>query len=189
MHLSRPYLPSPNSPKTPADEGWGAAVCCCCSGRSASPCARCLCRELSLSLLLLMLLADDAAAAAAVSGIMLLPFQRGMETETERSVCGYTLAGLNEGEGEVKVVVSHPVCGGMRGETDCGVSRSTMVEEGQRSNSICGEDIIHRLSRSVCLCFQTLRPRYSPLTLPPSHWRALAGWPQHECILMYRSVH
>ncbi len=92
--------------------------------------------------------------------------------------------------GEVKVVVvSHPVCGGMRGETDCGVRRSTMVEEGQRSNSICGEDIIHRLSRSVCLCFQTLRPRYSPLTLPPSHWRALAGWPQHECILMYWSVH
>ncbi|KAL1265462.1 hypothetical protein QQF64_003489 [Cirrhinus molitorella] len=79
-----------------------------------------------------------------------------MDVEMGRSVCGYTLAGLNEGEGEVKVVVSHPVCGGMRGETDCGVRRSTMVEEGQRR-----EEDIHRLSLPVCLCFQTHRYRYS----------------------------
>lgn len=88
------------------------------------------------------MLADDAAAAVAVSGIMPLLFQRGNDVEMGRSVCGYTLAGLNEGEGEVKVVVSHPVCSGMRGETDCGV-RSRYYgggEEGQRR----GEDI-HRL--------------------------------------------
>lgn len=96
-----------------------------------------------------MLLADDAAAAAAaVSDIMLPPFQQGMDVEMGQvCVCGYTLAGLNEGEGEVKVVVSHPVRGGMREETNCGARRSTMVEEGQR-----GEET-HRLS--LCLLSNT----------------------------------
>lgn len=182
IHLSRPYSPSPDlpySPKTPADVDWVAALCCCCccSGRSASPCARCLCRELSLSLLLLllMLLADDAAAAAAVSGIMLLLFQRGNDAEMVRSVCGYTPAGLNEGEGEVKVVVSHPVCSGMRGETDCGV-RSRLLWWRRRGGT---KKRRYTPPLSVCLCFQILSETgYCHLLMR----HALAGWPQHECV-------
>lgn len=116
---------------------------------------------------MLMLLAEDAAAVAVASGIMLLLFQRGNDVEMGRSVCGYTLAGLNEGEGEVKVVVSHPVCSGMRGETDCGVRRSRLLWWRRGGTKNKGR---YTPPLSVCLCFQILLDTVtSLLTRPPSH--------------------